>query len=80
MHTILEQKVSRSSGPAQLFAPRVGHASQPSYPPLKTYHSQGQYQKAKPTKRDRVFTHLAEPTTELLLKLLNANLVTRMQL
>lgn len=83
MHIIfgqVPQKVSHFSNGAhvyQLSPPHTAHIVQPLYPPPAEYHSQGQFQKAKPAKRDMVFAPFPEPLRELVI-LLNANLVTWM--
>lgn len=54
----------------QLSSTLLIYASQPSYPSLVIYHSQGRNQDAQLTKRERMFSHFPKPIVERLPKLL----------
>lgn len=66
-----------TSAPSRVLPAYPNHTIHPS--PI-AYNWWDQYQKGQLSKRERVSTLLSEPLKELLVELLNANLVTRMQL
>lgn len=82
-HTLFQDEYLKKASPWKNGAPaynsHIAHASRTLYSLLAVYNSRSQYQKARLSRKDRSFIPLAELLAELPPKLLNANLVTRMQ-